>query len=60
MIRLAKIPEIPEILALTKACAAHMIANGIYQWNANYPNAEAFKKDVQRGELYVLMKSTSL
>lgn len=55
MIRLAKISEIPDILVLTKACAVHMISKGIHQWNAHYPNAAAFEKDVQRDELYVLI-----
>jgi len=54
MIRRAKISEIPDILAICKACAAHMISNGIYQWNEHYPSAEAFEKDIERDELYVL------
>ena len=54
MIRRAKISEIPEILVMTSACAEHMISMGIYQWNHHYPSAEAFKKDVERNELYVL------
>ena len=55
MIRLAKISEIPDILVLTKACAAHMIAKGIYQWNEQYPNEAAFAIDIDRDELYVLL-----
>ena len=39
---------------MTKACAKAMIANGIYQWNEHYPNKKAFKKDIERGELFVL------
>jgi hypothetical protein len=31
LIRQAKILEIPDILRITKACAAHMAGNGIYQ-----------------------------
>lgn len=54
MIRSAKISEIPDILMMTKACAARMIANGIYQWNEDYPSAKAFKKDIERNELFVL------
>jgi ribosomal protein S18 acetylase RimI-like enzyme len=54
MIRPAKIAEIPQILCLTKACAQHLIANGIFQWNEHYPSKEAFNKDVARKELYVL------
>lgn len=54
MIRRAKISEIPDILVMTKACAAYMISNGIYQWNEHYPSADAFEKDIERDELYVL------
>ena len=54
MVRSAKLSEIPQILNITKACAAAMIKNGIYQWNEDYPNKEAFELDIERGELYVL------
>ena len=54
MIRPAKIEEIPQILSLTKACAQHMIGNGIFQWNEDYPSEAAFLKDVARKELFVL------
>lgn len=54
MIRRAKISEIPDILSICKACATLMISNGIYQWNDQYPSAEAFEKDIEREELYVL------
>jgi len=54
MIRRAKISEIPDILTICKACAAHMISNGIHQWNEHYPSAAAFEKDIERDELYVL------
>ncbi|NJB71379.1 ribosomal protein S18 acetylase RimI-like enzyme [Saonia flava] len=54
MIRHAKISEIPNILSLSKACAAYMISKGIYQWNEHYPSAQAFENDIKRKELYVL------
>jgi len=50
----AKKSEIPEILSLTRACAQEMITNGIFQWNEDYPTAAAFKKDIERTELFVL------
>ncbi|MEM9144392.1 MAG: GNAT family N-acetyltransferase [Bacteroidota bacterium] len=56
MIQHAKIDEITEILAITKACAQHMCNRGIYQWNEHYPNSAVFEKDVERSELYVLKK----
>lgn len=54
MIRRAKISEITDILTLTKACAAYMVQNGIYQWNDQYPSKEVFENDIKRQELYVL------
>lgn len=54
MIRPAKISEIPDILAIAKACAVDMIQKGIYQWNEHYPSEKAFKMDIKRKELYVL------
>ena len=60
MIVLAKHSEIPEILTLTKACARHMCDQGIYQWNEHYPSRQAFKKDIDRGELYVLKKNNKV
>ncbi|GAB5474602.1 MAG: GNAT family N-acetyltransferase [Maribacter sp.] len=60
MIRRAKIPEIPDILNITRACAAFMIDKGIYQWNEEYPSARAFEKDIERNELFVLEKSSKI
>lgn len=54
MIRRAKISEINDIMNLTRACAAHMMEKGIYQWNEHYPSTEAFMADIKRDELYVL------
>ena len=55
MIRLAKLSEIQEIVSLTRACAAKMISEDIFQWNEHYPNQEAFENDVTREELFVLI-----
>lgn len=60
MIRLAKKQEIGQILALTKACAAHMIAQQIYQWNEHYPSAAAFKNDISRNELYIYEQDNNI
>jgi ribosomal protein S18 acetylase RimI-like enzyme len=54
VIRPAKLTDIPNILSLTKACAADLCRKGIYQWNEKYPSPEAFKGDLKRGELWVL------
>ena len=54
MIRRGTFRDIDTIMAMTKACAKHMISKGIYQWNEHYPNKDAFIKDVRRNELFVL------
>ena len=53
MIRHAKLPEIKDILKVTRACAQKMVNNGIYQWNEHYPTEQAFLDDLKRDELYV-------
>lgn len=60
MIRSAKIPEINDILEITKACTKSMIEKGIYQWNDHYPSRAAFELDVERNELYVKVKQGSI
>ncbi|MDE0598234.1 MAG: GNAT family N-acetyltransferase [Dokdonia donghaensis] len=52
--------DIPEILALTRACAKSMIEKGIYQWNEHYPSASAFEQDIEREELVVLKKDGAI
>ncbi len=54
MIRKATTRDIDAILDITRACAKHMISQNILQWNAHYPNRDAFNKDLDRQELYVL------
>ncbi len=54
MIRKAILEDVNEILKITKACAAHMISNNIFQWNEFYPNASAFERDIEEGECYVI------
>lgn len=60
MIRRAKISEIPDILTITQACAKKMKENGIFQWNEHYPSKEAFQKDIDRGELFVVEEKNTV
>ncbi len=60
MICKATLEDIDKILQLTKACATHMVDIHIYQWNAFYPNKQAFLKDIERYELYVLKLENKL
>lgn len=59
-IRLATTTDIDALLHITKACAKHMTEKGIFQWNENYPNRNAFENDVQRNELYVLLAASQI
>jgi len=52
--------DIPELLIVTKACAKAMIASGIYQWNEDYPSNNAFEKDIELGQLWVLKESDTI
>ncbi|MGK0386740.1 MAG: ribosomal protein S18 acetylase RimI-like enzyme [Patiriisocius sp.] len=60
MIRKAKASEIIQLITITKACAVHMIAQNVFQWNEHYPNVKAFENDFNKGELYVLYASERL
>ncbi|GAB5400843.1 MAG: GNAT family N-acetyltransferase [Aureisphaera sp.] len=60
MIQKGKLSQIEEIMAMTQACAVKMIQEGIYQWNEHYPSEDAFKKDVERQELYVLSNENNI
>ncbi|GAA4892471.1 GNAT family N-acetyltransferase [Flaviramulus aquimarinus] len=60
MIRKATLEEIDKILHITRACAVYMIEKNIYQWNEFYPNKQAFLKDINRNELYVLELENSI
>ena len=60
MIRLAKEAELLEILSITKACTIHMIDQGIYQWNEDYPSKKVFIKDINREELFILKINSKL
>lgn len=60
MITPGKTTNLPEIIALTKACARHMISQGIYQWNEHYPNEGAFKKDIDRNELFIYKQNDKI
>tara|TARA_R100001369_G_scaffold91913_6_gene134695 strand:+ start:1661 stop:2161 length:501 start_codon:yes stop_codon:yes gene_type:complete len=60
MIRKANVSDIDKIITITRACAAKMIAQNIFQWNEHYPTHEAFKNDIERNELYVLTFSEEI
>tara|TARA_X000000950_G_scaffold176031_1_gene213890 strand:+ start:3066 stop:3566 length:501 start_codon:yes stop_codon:yes gene_type:complete len=57
MIRAGNISDIDSILNITKSCAAHMVQNGIYQWNEDYPDKSSFVNDAENMELYVYIEN---
>ena len=54
MISKASILDLEQIQSLTKSCAKHMIANGIFQWNENYPSKEVLQKDIELQQIWKL------
>ena len=60
MIRAGNISDINTILNITKSCAAHMIQNGIYQWNEHYPDKTSFVNDAENNDLYVYVENEEI
>ena len=60
MIRRGVHEDLTPILEITKNCAVKMDAMGIYQWNENYPNRNAFIDDIKNNELLVFSKGALL
>lgn len=60
MIRRGVHEDLMPILKITKNCAVKMDAMGIYQWNENYPNRNAFIDDIKNNELLVFTKGDLL
>lgn len=60
MIRRGVHEDLIPILEITKNCAVKMDAMGIYQWNENYPNRNAFIDDIKNSELLVFTKGALL
>ena len=52
MIRKAVAEDIPSLKKITEACARHMIAQGIFQWNEHYPSIAVFKRDIEQENMY--------
>ena len=57
MIRKALSSDVAAIKKITEACARHMIANGIFQWNEHYPDLAVLTKDVKEGTVYVYLQN---
>jgi ribosomal protein S18 acetylase RimI-like enzyme len=44
--------DIPEIMSLISAAVKKMIADGLYQWDEQYPNVEVITDDISAGNLF--------
>jgi ribosomal protein S18 acetylase RimI-like enzyme len=52
--------DIPQILALVQECIQDMNANGITQWNDQYPPMEIFSNDLDDNSLFTLKDNNKL
>ncbi len=53
LIRLATKTDIPQILQLINEVVPALTAEGNFQWDDGYPNAEVFENDIALNELWV-------
>ena len=53
IIRLATLNDIPQIMLLIAEIVPAMRAQGNFQWDSTYPNAEVFENDIALGQLWV-------
>ena len=60
MIRKALSNDIPHIKKITEACARHMIAQGIFQWNEHYPDLAVLTEDVEAETVYVYVQEKDI
>lgn len=54
LIRQATTADSPAIMALIRLVVPQMRASGNLQWDADYPNPEAFARDIALGQLWVV------
>jgi ribosomal protein S18 acetylase RimI-like enzyme len=53
MIRLATREDVPSLMELVRQVVPLMRAAGNLQWDASYPNAGVFERDIELGQLWV-------
>lgn len=52
--------DVSNIMEIIKQAQVYFKVQGINQWQNNYPNVEAIKKDIENGYGYVLLKDNSI
>lgn len=50
----ASINNLEKLYAITKNCAKHMIDQGIFQWNNDYPSREILQLDIELQQIWKL------
>ena len=53
----AVIIDLEQLYSITKSCAKHMIENGIFQWNEQYPSKNVLKKDIELKQVWKLVEN---
>ncbi len=53
LLRLATVADLPALQSLLQAVVPLMQAGGNFQWTVEYPNTQAFSKDIANGDLWV-------
>lgn len=53
LIRLARTEDLDSLATLVRRVVPLMRASGNLQWDENYPNADVFSHDIERGQLWV-------
>ena len=54
MIEIADSSHLTEIIRISLACRKKMNAEGIFQWNEDYPTENEFEDDIKNKELHIL------
>ena len=58
--RRAKKEDIKKIMSIIKKAQAYLKAEGVNQWQNNYPNEETIEKDIDDGNFYVLVEDNKI
>lgn len=59
-IRLANITDLPAVVDLMKRVIPVMLESGNEQWDAEYPNEDVFRQDINEHNLFVLVLDNKL
>lgn len=60
MIRKATMEDLTTIMAIIPGVIGEMHSYNNFQWDENYPQAQDFANDIQKGELYIAMREGTI